>query len=791
MSFTVENDPWIDWSVINGPVDSYLYINLNPDLFDGNVPGFENYRDKYKPLEATYNGQLQTQNIVESVFIITQIGTDDVDKAPFNIETPPNPYNYGTTEPTMRKRKPWRIEIIPLNDPGLTIDIKYDSRLSVVSSNPINVGRYDITIRATYVRNKPFVASPYRSILNPTAPYPTHLHNGTYRGFWSSYENKPGDWPIQNAAFFNDMSDSGSFLGLDNLEYETQLDGINVYRKPYKGYINEWKFLVINPCPVTIEFSDDEFVYTKLPTGPTYTSDPQLLDPAAPNAPGNVPMRLTYSGDKVISPLAPPIEIGTYTITATSTDFNYVGSNSFTFTIRNLTNIEAAEQAAEYQEKTDIFNESISSTNSSLSNSSTYASSSNKMTKDEFIETGVLSILEHADIEALGTIKTLAECAQSLPQKLVMFAAAKLVAFILSYIPGLGIINLLTQVMELIQAVQKILALIEFIKENPWAFVNMVLENTGAYEAIGNYASEQFGALTSQFGETGQFVKDVANGLVDVCNLDISGNPIATLIKADNTKTPTAITKFIPATSKQPTDAKAKYDFFQFELRDALKKDSSKVKKMSDEGDTVGVQEYVSMLTAVHELAYNYHDRIAETGSGAGILGESASNALSSTYSVLSDVTNILSSVYPNSSTTSTSSGSTKASAFSVDTLNSGLGSIANTIGGVTAGLNTATSVLSGNFSLTGIKNEFNYYSKEMLKKNPFWSKETIKEYNARVKKIQSSMENNADAIRNNPANAKATNVSTSSSSSGGTSPLFSSITSTASRVLDGSWISS
>lgn len=811
MSYTVENDPWIDWDVINGPVDQYLYINLNPTLFDS--PNANNFREAYKPLEMTYSGEVDAQDLIDSVFIITQIGANNIDKLPFNDETN-NPYNYGTSGPLCLDRKPWRIEFIPLNDPGLTIDIKYDSRLNQISSVPKNVGRYDITINATYIRNRPIVPQPWHSIINPTAPYPTHKHNGTYRGFWSSYEGKPGTIPNQNASFFETIPDNvrddsppSSFY---NLEFETDLNDPDIYRRPYKGYTNEWKYLIINPCPITIDFIGDEFAYTGNPTGPEYVSDPQLLDSTLP--PGNVPVRLTYSGEGVISPLAPPIKIGTYTITATSVDFNYIGSASATFTIRNLTNIEAAENAAIYQEKSDLFQNVTSGANgsgnvnnfegsntytstsgvssgSSLINSS-YASSSNKMTKEEFIETGVLTILEKADIEGLGTIKTLAECAQSLPQRLMIFAAAKIAEFILSYIPGLGIIKLLTSIMELIEMVKKIMALIEFVKENPWAALNMVLETSGAYDALGKLANEQIAAIQESFpgmtGDVGQFVKDVANGLVDICNLDMS------LIKADNTKVPEAVVGFIPATSRQPVEAKARYDLFQFRLRDALNKDSEKINTMNAAGNVVGVQEYVSMLTAVHELAYNYHDRIASTGNALGLLdpgndiGE-FSGTLGSVYGVLGDATSILSSVYPDTaSTTTTSSGTTKSSGFSVNTLNAGLGSIANTIDGVTAGLSSVTSFAMGEtgFSITALKNEFNFSAKEMLKKNPFWSKETIAEYNARVNKIKSEMENNVDAIRNNPANAKASAAEATTLSSGPSTSGISSLISSASSSL-------
>jgi hypothetical protein len=651
------------------------------------------------------------------------------------------------------------LDLIQIPFSQVDMQVTHDSGIPYISSIPKNVGRYDYTI-VTTLKGDP-----------------------TCKGWFTTEYHKPV--PTNIPPWYGQS-------------YKSQVESLK----------DPSKYLTILPLPFEIVVLEDERAYDGKPKGPEFETIPKLIESPDLNNPINIPVRVKYSGEKLAAPLSAPIEIGVYTIEYECTDFNYVGSATTTYTIRNLTNIEAEAAAAEYQGKVDIFNKATSDTgngnisggvsggissSSSLSNSS-YASSSNAMTKKEFVETGILTILDKADIQGLGTIKTLAECAQSLPQRLMMFAAAKIAAFVLSYIPGLGIINLLTSIMELIEMVKKIMALIEFVKENPWAALNMVLETSGAYDALGKLANEQIAAIQESFpgmtGDAGQFVKDVANGLVDICNLDMS------LIKADNTKVPEAVVGFIPATSRQPVEAKGKYDLFQFNLRDALNKDSVKLKKMSDEGDTVGVQEYVSMLTAVHELAYNYHDRIASTGNALGILdpgndiGE-FSNSLGSVYNILGDATNILSSVYPGTaSTTATSSGTKKSSGFSVDTLNAGLGSVANTIDGVTAGLSSVTSFAMGEtgFSITALRNEFNFGAKEMLKKNPFWSKETIAEYNARVNKIKSAMENNVDAIRNNPANAKASageeTTSSSGSSTGGISSLISSASSSLSSLI-------
>ena len=801
---SVYTDTYMDWTAITGPVDTYLYINFKPEVFNSETLTYGNFKEQHRPIELIYNGQARFQDLIESFTIVTQVGANGINRAPFNVETPVNPYNYGTSGPTMLKRRPWRVEIIPVTDPGLTVDIKYESRMAGVSNVPKRVGRYDITINATYVRNLPIVS--YPDIQNGI--YPTDLHNGTYRGFWSSYQDKPNTVPSQGS-IFSEISFGNPFFDinedvlteeeLNNLKFETVLYDFNTRRAPYKGYGDPSKYLVIHPRPIGATFTKTEFAYYGNTHVPEFITDPQILDVDDPNYPGNIPVRLTYAkanetSSDLFSALAPPIEVGTYTVTLEAVDLNYTGSVTQEIKVVPVSPSAAQEAATEYQEKIDIFEAEVVSTpkNSSLSSSSVISYSENVSTSD-FIKSGVLSFLEKSDIPALGTVKTLAECAQNLPQKLMLFVAAKIAALVLSYIPGTGILKLLTSVMDLIKKVQQIMALIEFIKDNPWAFANMVLEATGAYAKLGAIANEQIDALKSQFpgitsgiGDVAGFVKDAANGLVDICNaVDINGNPLAKYIKADNTKVPEAIVAFIPATSRQPVEAKGKYDLFQFRLREALNKDTDKINTLTAEGDTVGVQEYVSMLTAVHELAYNYHDRIAATGSGSGLLSGSSttSDGLDSVYNILSEATGILSSVYPQNSgttniTTTDTSGSKKKAGLSVDTLNSGFNTAANIVSGITSGVGSVGSFLSGEtgFSLTGLKNEFNYFAKETLLKNPAWSSETVNEYNKRVNKIKYEMENNSEAIRNNPANAGASAASSvnsaSSSSSSGSSFL-------------------
>lgn len=736
-------------------IDPFLYIVLDDSY--GNAGTI----DRYAPVREIYDGTVKSvRDIVSHIFIVTRKAIpDDGGMGSIRIE--------------------W--DIIQVSFDDLTFELNYDSGIEALSNDPINVGRYDYTLTTTYVRNIP--GDPY---------------NGTYRGYFTTnyFGSPPAGTPSPDSDLLSDplfTTDTG-------------------LQRP-ESHKNVYKFLIIEPAPLTIIFTEEELAYTGNTVSPAYVTSPE-----------NIAVRLAYSGDGLLSPLGPPIGVGSYSVTATSLDFNYVGSQTASFIVRPLTTTEADTAAKEYQEKVDLYEVSTEQTGVSISaeatstsalvSTSPFASSSQKVSKTEFIKSGILTMLENSEIQGLDKVKTLAECAQNLPQKLMLFAAAKIAQLVLSYVPGLGILKLLTSIMQLIEQVKKIMALIEFIKDNPWGFLNAVLEASGAYAKLGSLANEKLEELKAAFpntsaavGDVAGFVKDVANGLVDICNnVDINGNPIATLIKADNTRVPEVVSGFNPPTSRQPIEEKARYDLFQLRLRDALYKDSEKMDAMNAAGNITGVQEYVSMLTAVHELAYNYHDRIASTGYGTGLIDSDGPDSpigfggkLNSAYTILGDATSILSSVYPQNTTetpatvTSTSGGKKK-TAFSIDSLNSGLGAVANTISGVTAGLNSVTSFMSGEtgFSLKAFKNEFNYAAKETLRKNPFWSKETISEYNKRVNRIKFEMETNAEAIRNNPANASAASAGQGLSSGASTGGIFkgSPLAGSLSSWTGGKWMS-
>jgi hypothetical protein len=701
-------------------IDPFLYIVLADE------PGRK--YDKWSPVEKTYDGTTKDViDLIDTIFIVTQV---------------------AVPASGIIARIPWEIQEIPLNQ--ITYELEYNSGIAALPDDPINVGRYDYTFSATYVRT--------------SGPY-----SGTYKCYFSTNYNAviPAGIPTPNielVSFAPGPSPDPDFDNDTGLQYP-------------EARINQYKYLIIEPAPLTITFTDTEISHTGSPLNPEYVTVPE-----------NVPIRLQYTGDNTLSPLAAPIKIGTYSVTAISLDFNYSGTQQAIFNIIPVSTTAAASIAAVDQRKIDILEVEVLP---ALYRSST-GSSSEKMTAKEFAQTGVLSILDETDIRGLagaavgaaGTVNAIADCAKNLPQKLMKAVVAKVAMFLLSYIPGLAIINLITKVLELIETIQKILDLIKFIKDNPFAFLNMVLEASGAYAAVGQLANDTVASLTNQFpavtgaiGDVGGFVKGVANGAIDICNaLDAAGSPISPYVKADNTKSPEAVIGFNPAVFRQPLEAKAKYDQFQLQIRGSLNKDNDKLNTLRNEGDEIGLYEYASMLTSVHELAYNYHDQVASRGGGTGLMtGNSLSSSgldSDSLYDMLGEAAGTIAALTPAGSS-STNSG-----------LSSSINAASNAIGGVTAGASAVGNFLVGGniASLAGLKSAFNFAVKDTLTKNPTWSSETINDYNKRVNAIKGDIESNADAIQNNPANLTLTPAAQISSSSSSSPSSSSSLTASLSK---------
>jgi hypothetical protein len=301
--------------------------------------------------------------------------------------------------------------------------------------------------------------------------------------------------------------------------------------------------------------------------------------------------------------------------------------------------------------------------------------------------------------------------------------------------------------------------LVEFVKNNPYAFLDQVLTATGTYKKLGSIANETitnientFPDTASSIGDVGQFIVDVANGIIDVCEVvDIYGNPMSPRINADNTAVPQRVEGFTPLINRQPTAQKATYEKFQYRLRSALFKDNEKIRQLNASGDVVGVRDYVSMLTSVHELAYNWHDKIASVAAPVGLLSASQATGLQNAEDILGTASGLLQGIYGTPNTINSASAINTTSPF---------GTQENVLPSTTEQTNGMSAI--GNFisaetqySLRLYRNEFNFAVKQQLDKHPYWSASTVKEYNERVQRIQYEMQEGTLAILNNPAFAK------------------------------------
>ena len=625
---------------------------------------------------------------------------------------------------------PWQIESIPLN--AVDIEVTYDSGTPVLSSVPKNVGRYDYTIRTTLKSDT------------------------TYKGYFAT--NYYATTPVDIPAWSSDVRTNAFITDVGGIELEKDKDPTKV--------------LLIRPATLTITFGDAVRAYNKSVGGITYTTTPKILDPNSADFGKDVEVRLSYAGPKSLAQFASPVEIGTYTVSANSIDMNYSGQASTSFEIRALTASEAETAKQEYAK---LVNSLPPDTMRWVTDQSSFSTDNDKA---EFIASGILSVFGESEvISKLDTVNTvnnvITDCTKNLPQKLMTAVVVKLLSLAAAYVPGLAISNLINEARRIIDEVQRIMELIEFIKNNPYAFLNNVLTATGAYTALGNVASETINKIESSFpdassavGDVGKFIANVANGVVDICQtLDLYGNPMSARINADNTKVPASIVGFTPLVNRQPTTQKIAYEKFQYRLRTALYKDNEKIKQLNASGDVVGVRNYVSMLAAVHELAYGWHDKIASTSAPVGLLSASQATGLQDAENILDTAGGLLQGIYGtpnaiNSSsqiTTASASGVKQNAPFLTSQLNTGVTAATSGLGVISDALNATGNLLSGEtkYSLRVFKNEFNFNVKKQLAKHPYWSNETTKEYNERVQRIQYEMENSTLAILNNPAFAK------------------------------------
>lgn len=615
--------------------------------------------------------------------------------------------NTGNTQQSSRGRLyiPYVIEFIPIQE--VTVNINYSRVVDQNYTVPIDVGRYEVNVTLTWIDT---------------------AKNITYKGFFSSnyFATKPGDIPDQDS------------------QVHTSKFRADVRESLYPEKIkNPFKPLLIKPAPATINFTNVEKTYTGYSESPDYET-----------VPSDLPVRLVYTN--TLAPLAAPTEIGTYSVTADILNFNYVGTSSAQFVITKETTAAAAAKQEENKEKLSILE--------------TF-----KDQVDEYITpTKILDILDKKDVIDIAEIKSLADCAKTLPQRLLMMVGMKLLQMVSAYVPGLGILNLLTKALQLMEEIQKILQLIEMIRKNPLGFLDSVLAASGAYTAIGNKFNSAVSSIKDQFpdaagavGDVGEFAKGIYNKSIDFCKAtDKFGNPLSSFVKTDITKVPAMVAGFLPATVRIPVEQKTGYDYFMFQIKHALEKDNDVIKKLQDSGNEVALREYITMITAVNELAYNYHDKIAATANPKGLLdisynmdsgrSEKLDNIMGQVGAV-SSLVGSLNSLSTAAPATTPSPGSANASALGfVSSLNTGLTTISGGLDTVTSSLATTRNYATGNaFSIAPFKSEFNIAVKETLAKNPTWSASTVKEFNLRVNRIKFEIQAGVDSIRNNPAFAR------------------------------------
>jgi len=683
-------------------ITKFLYIALDDNISGVNTAG----------ISKIYNGEIQPiSESITGVYKIIQEGS-----------------GAGPTRIT------WEVEQIPLTD--VDIEINYNSGFTGLPNIPKNAGRHDYNIRTT-LKSDP-----------------------TYKGYFTSefVGLVPDDIPEWNPAVLTAEFKSETGVTLEKDKDMTRA-------------------LYIERRPITITYGETVRPYKNAARGIEYSTSPKILDQDSPDYGKDVSVIISYSIENSAPTYAAPVKIGTYFVDAASIDPNYIVSGNATtaYTIRELTTSEAAAAAQQYNS---LVASLPPNTLNWINDSSDFSGGDEK---EEFIASGILRILESTEINgnnaALSLVRGLddanaiIDCSKNLPQKLITALAAKLLTLVASYIPGLGIINLITQIQQIIEDAKRILELVEFIKNNPWAFLDQVLVASGTYQKLGSIATETiseiqntFPELSDSVGDVGQFIADVANGVIDVCQaLDIYGNPISNRISVDNTRVPRGVVGFVPLTNNQPTRQKASYEKFQYRLKDALYKDNARIQRLQTEGNITELRNYVTMLTAVHELAYNWHDSIASYAAPLGLLNSSQATDLQNTENTLNILNGALQSIYDTGTssgaqtTTSSSSGTAVSSSQLTGQLNDGFTSVANSLGVVSGALGGVDSFLSGQtlYSLRILSNEYNTAVEKQREKHPYWSDEILKEYNERVQRIRFEMQNSTSAILNNPAFAK------------------------------------
>ena len=449
------------------------------------------------------------------------------------------------------------------------------------------------------------------------------------------------------ASLTSDYNGQIKTIGIDSMHYTTIADGLHVVTPETPGYAVKFTFLVggsvmepkdagrydiridvsitdpnnisnkisghftsvrtltapdnadIDICNVSKYLTINRIIgYVNPPTTPfSHVYDGFVSPVEFTTTPPNIECYVSYSTGGLI----PPTDIGNYEVTIEIIDHNYITDSVFPFKSSYSIISDPAIAIRQLEQKQALLNSEASISLNSNSSSA-------------FVTNTLLMRLDVPIIKEMSTISSISDCAKSLPDKLMKAIIVKAISAVLSYIPGLGIVNLIREITSLIAEVERIIALVDDIRKNPLTFLDSVLVSAGVYANI----NDQIHALEKQF----PFIDDIAGILNDIDNIcnkqdySIFGLPSPGLIKTDPTKIPTAMTPTpMPKFDQKSNTAKMDYDSLLGvgHLQDAIGKDTPKMDALTKAGDNIKFSNYVSMITQVTIAVNSYHDDIKIT----------------------------------------------------------------------------------------------------------------------------------------------------------------------------------
>jgi hypothetical protein len=395
------------------------------------------------------------------------------------------------------------------------------------------------------------------------------LNGTTYRGYFSSdeFKGKPDLTPP-----IPDQNDDISIYNSSKYYGASFYTGAT-WNKGAEKTIDITHGMVISKKPATITLSN----LNKAANGKSEA-------PKVVTNPPNLRYRLTYNGK-----LDPPVLKGSYEVYAEITDRNHIGSAKTTFEIGP----ESTDAIADLKNK--------------------YAALGEGVSGSEFVTDTLLNTLGLDEIQSINKLKSLADCAKSLPDKLLETLKNQAIAKALEFADGFGVLNIIKDVVQNLQQVQKIADTIIKIKENPETLLDAVIKKSGLPGEI-DKLKKKF-----PFADIDALL-DKGNAICNAPNFDMLGNLLGPKITADPTKTAQPVVKFTPPQIAFDSERKGNYDNFLFQLRDALAKDSTKIDWLS-KNNPGGVGEYISMITSINEIAHKHHDDIAKASGTSNVSG--------------------------------------------------------------------------------------------------------------------------------------------------------------------------